>query len=777
MGEVLKEWFRKRLGVLMELTPELFGDYTRDGNLLAQILHTYGIINYDQLNTIIRTKDPALCRVNLKHLRVWLRFIGIDCSDECINEISYGKGATTLQLFYKVYLCLESKDSLYFITLQKEREKYIPTSRKFDVIPIQEEPPPYKPSEHPLSKSLEEANSTINWHRNKFQDVLKSCRREIKKLEKLKKEPSKRTAVVEPVLPKVFCDTTIGDDFLKEMDDFTRKHRVKPSKDDAYDPCLSDKLFEEMEVSAEDPEAAKSYISWLKNRKRKENVENAVKSRMQSMLLSELWKALSDKQETIFDESLARRSLDYSHYEKQMITKLMEVRNHKNVIAENRKIVQELTMDAKENKIRREEGRTREELDWELEDVDSECQRLFELHRRILREKFKKLREKHERICRETVQDLVDVALKVAEFRSSNEGYVPKVIWKEWKTLFVKCQPIFEIFEDEFPKGEEDEMEEEIEEIIRSRRDREEALNEANFESYHTLQSPWDDYVPPIEPEIEEILKLGELVLGYIVHRLLEFVYPYPVDFLEPPVPKVKTAAVILGVVEKRLYDPIRTLLKKSGISLVSMEDAINYCLLRYKEEMLDVKYIDANVLRATEEIFKESTVPKRKSGDSKKATFTARSRKNLRSPKPTEENQKEKKDSEDKETQTPRVIPYDDVDPTLTNTAYVGKWTYEFLILGQPISNELSTRILLEYLKSLGEIEGWALIDYPNSYDQMARLEFALTGCKIPPDPTVANFDNINIEEIDPVLPRIVYEDTEMDEYAIYRQSLHTII
>ncbi|XP_046830995.1 sperm flagellar protein 2-like [Vespa crabro] len=780
MGEVLKEWFRKTLGVLMELTPELFGHYTRDGNMLAKILHTYGIINNDQLDTIIKTEDPTLCRVNLNYLRVWLRFIGVDCTEDCINEISCGKGATALQLFYKVYLCLEGKDNLYFVTLQKEREKYIPNSRKFDVIPIQEEATPYEPPDHPLSKPLTKASSTIKWHRNKFQDVLKSCRRERKKLESLKWKPSNKIDIIEPILPKVFCDTTKGDDILKEMDDFARKHRIKTSKRDVYDPCLTDQMYDEIEISAEDPEAAKAYVSWLKDRKRKENVENAVKSRMQNMLLSELWKALSDKQEKIYDESLALRALDYSHYEKQMITKLLEVRNYKNVVTENRKIVNQLMMDAKESKMRMEEVRKREELYWESEDVDSEYQRLCELHRRILKEKLKKLREKHERICREAVQDLIDVALKVAEYRSSNEGYVPKVIWKEWKTLFLRCQPIFEPFEDEFFKDEEGERIEEIEEIVRSLTYREKALNEANFESYHTLESPWDDYVPPIETEIEEIMKLGELVLGYIVHRLLEFVYPYPIGPVEPPVSRVKTAAIILGVVEQSLYNPIQLLLKKSGIRLVSMKDAINYCLLRYKEEMLDVRYVDANIVRATEEIFQKSTVSKRKSEDSKKNTFTARSRKTLRSSKISamtkDKNEKGKnaeKDLKEKETQTPRVIPYDDMDPILSNVAYVGKCTYEFLILGQPISNELSTRILLEYLRSLVDVEGWALIDYPNSYDQMARLEYALTGRKIPPDPTVVNFDNVNnIEEIDPVSPRIVYEDTEIDDYAIYRQS-----
>ncbi|KAI4486495.1 hypothetical protein M0804_005865 [Polistes exclamans] len=774
MSEVLKAWFRKRLGVLIELTPELFGHYTRDGYLLAQILHSYGIINCDQLDTIIQTKDSTLCRVNLKHLRVWLRFIGVDCTDDCIGEISCGKGATSLQLFYKVYLSLEDKDSLYFITLQKGREKYIPSSRKFDVIPVLEEPIPYEISDHPLSKPLKKATSTIEWHRNKFQKILKSYRKEQKYEQTLKtKHPFDW---IEPIpLSKTFCDTK-NDDILKEMNDFANKHRIKSSKSDIYDPCLTDKLYDEIEVSEENPDAAKAYISWLKNRKRKDNIDNTIKSGMQNTLLSELWKTLIEKREKSFDELLARRVLDQSHYEKQIVTKLSEVLNQKNVMTENRRIVDQLMLDAKENKVRLEQERKREEYDWEYENVDMEYRRLSELHRKIRKEKLNKLREKHERICREVIEDLIDIALKVVEYRSSNECYVPKAIWNEWKTLFLKCQPIFDPFENEFPKKEEKEEEEEenIEEIVQSRLDREEVLNEANFESYHTLQSPWDEYVPPMtDPEIEEILKLGELVLGYIVHRLLEFVYPYPTGYLESPVPKVKTAAIILGIVEPRLYDSIEILLNNSGIRLVSMKDAINYCLLRYKEEMLDVEYIDANIIRATDDIVK------RKVDDLKKNT-TTKSKKTLKSDKVSvrrkvKEKEKEK-GLEEKETQTPRVIPYDDMNPILSDAAYVGKWTYEFLILGQPISNELNTKIILEYLKSLGEIEGWALIDYPNSYDQMARLEFALTGCPIfqrDYDSTnVVNFDKINIEEIDPVSSRIIYEDDEIDDYSIYRQS-----
>lgn len=183
MGEILQNWIQARLGIMLDLTPKVFGYYTKDGRLLAQILLSYDIINRDQLDTILDTQDPALCRLNLKHLGVWLRFLGVDCDDESIEEISCGKGTTSLRLFYKVYLCLETKDRLHFITLQKEREKFVPCSKKFDVTTVCEEPPPYEPPEHPLSRKLYEGKDTVDWHRSKFPMLLRKLKQEREKLE------------------------------------------------------------------------------------------------------------------------------------------------------------------------------------------------------------------------------------------------------------------------------------------------------------------------------------------------------------------------------------------------------------------------------------------------------------------------------------------------------------------------------------------------------------------------------------------------------------------
>ena len=88
MADSLKRWLRTRLGAIMDLTPETFGRYTRDGTILAQILHSYDIISSNQLSTIRPTRDPALSRVNLRSLGIWLKLINVTINEKCIDDIS-----------------------------------------------------------------------------------------------------------------------------------------------------------------------------------------------------------------------------------------------------------------------------------------------------------------------------------------------------------------------------------------------------------------------------------------------------------------------------------------------------------------------------------------------------------------------------------------------------------------------------------------------------------------------------------------------------------------
>ncbi|XP_011695725.1 PREDICTED: sperm flagellar protein 2-like [Wasmannia auropunctata] len=800
MADALKTWLRTRLGVIMDLTPEAFSRYTRDGSLLAHILHSYDIISSNQLSTILCTRDPALCRVNLKTLGIWLKLINVTLNDECIDKISKGKGAASLQLFYKVYLSLEGKDRLHFIALQKER-RYMPS--RFIVSTVSEHPVPYLPTEHPLSTPLIEAADTVLWHRNKFWAITEACRRERERFESLMEYP-----VIQPM--EYFVPEELPDKKQKESerleDKFTFKRPARKTKKryQVVECCPSKSI---LDVSCiEDPAAAAEYVGSLKKRSKKTAKSEELKLKTQTTMMAEAWERLLRKQDRSFDEALGRKVLGHSRYEKQMLRKLCEVRDLRNRIVENRRIVDAILLKVRESERRLKEDRREEAIKEEREKVEMEVCRMRELRRRIREEKVRKMKEKHQSICSEIINDLADISVKIAVYRQENGNHIPNCIWNEWKMLFLKNQPIFEPM-DHFDDVEEIEDVEKIkkdmkvsenDEVMVKKKyearknsgeeikneegikigkelkaeekqrlfqlglERQQSLADADFESYRDLSSPWDQFVPKREAGVEEVYRLGRTVLGYIVHRLLEILYPYPAEVMGCPVPRVKVAAIVLGVTNATSYEQLRGLLKNTEIRLLTMEDAINHCLESYKREMRDVEYIDLNIISATARDIK------RLDAKNKMDDLGERHLKKIeRSAKLVTSLQRA---AEEKQTQTPKHIPYDDMDPILSDAACIGKWTYEFLTLGQPISNELNTKILIEYLKGIGDVEGWILINYPNTYEQMAMLEKALTGREIPAEPV--NLTDIEVEDIDPLSPRIVFESDEVDIFAISRHS-----
>lgn len=97
----------------------------------------------------------------------------------------------------------------------------------------------------------------------------------------------------------------------KELDDFATKHSVSKELEKTEKEEESE---EDLKPIGDDPDMAKSYIEWLKNRKKRAEISSALKSKMQKSILSELWERMAEKQDRTVDEELAKRVLDQSRY-------------------------------------------------------------------------------------------------------------------------------------------------------------------------------------------------------------------------------------------------------------------------------------------------------------------------------------------------------------------------------------------------------------------------------------------------------------------------------
>lgn len=253
---------------------------------------------------------------------------------------------------------------------------------RFDISKVSEDPPSYRPPEHPLSQPLIESADTIFWHRSKFWAITQACRRERQRFETLMEYPV--IELVEHIVPEELPDKKEIES--KTLDEFARKHPPRKMKKYCVVESCSGKRSLDMPY-IEDSAAAAKYIDLLKKRSEKAAKSHTSKHKTQTTMMIEAWERLLRKQDRSFDEALGRRVLDQSRYEKQMMRKLCEVRDLKNRIVENRTIVDAMLLTARENELRMKEDRHREILKEERQDVEMEDRRMRELRWRIREEK------------------------------------------------------------------------------------------------------------------------------------------------------------------------------------------------------------------------------------------------------------------------------------------------------------------------------------------------------------------------------------------------------
>lgn len=256
-------------------------------------------------------------------------------------------------------------------------------SDRFKVTKVPEEPPPYQPSEHPLSKPLVESVDTILWYRQKFGKILQACRNERRRF-----EAEVHPTVVEPVVHFVPSDQV--DEAKKEserLDEFARKHPARKTKKKQLVECCPQKKF--FDVSVEDPTSATEYVDSLRKRgERTAKFQNS-KLKAQTTMMADAWENLLKLQDKSFDEALGSRVFDQSRYEKQIMRKLCEVRDLRNRVVENSRIVDAMLLKIREDEQRLREHRELEATTAEARDVEMEHCRMRELHRRICREKVR----------------------------------------------------------------------------------------------------------------------------------------------------------------------------------------------------------------------------------------------------------------------------------------------------------------------------------------------------------------------------------------------------
>ncbi|KPJ02354.1 Sperm flagellar protein 2 [Papilio xuthus] len=729
MAEILKDWLSQTLErpVTWEACKE-FGNMMKNGHVIATVLRSYHVIN-DEKHYIIRaSNEEADIKNNWKHLREWLKEVEVNLTDEDLNNIMMGKGSSLLRLFYQLFLHLDKRDRINFIKRERKMVSSLveKLENRFTVKKVTEESEPFVDY---LSKPLLDERQFIEWQKRKAKEIKESFDYLHHKYSKIigKIEDSK---FQKPIVKKGSQQTPKKNE---DIDKFERQHPCKYQNYTYEELMALEEKAMQRKKSLVDSEWTNEYMNNLFQRIRKRSDSDEFQRQIASALSNSLWNACVAEEESKGDMELAKKVMKLSQFEKQMCTQIMETKQQARNLVKNRIQGEIEYTEQREQQLNIFFDNLKDKIDSGVVEIDFEQKRQNQLHKRLFAEKMKRKRQIYYDICYETLLALIDYAVKFGYFKKLMEDDVPQHFIHEWKCLFFKQQPIFEVLtptEDILKLRDAEESSSfTCEEIVYVERDRQQVLNDCEFQEYLDYLYPWnlDVLIPNYDPESEErtVETLGLKILGHAVYTLLEVKYPYPSKRLPADLPDYTSKVLLRSLPDKSLSSILETLLNSQKIRVVRLESVINYCLREYQIDMIgrtEIQLAYDSFLAATQEEETKELIKSMKSEDE----VLAKSRDidtsgPLLSPLPNT-----------KYTQTPKSLPEDDI--TMSPAASLGQYAYDALTAGEPLTDYLIAAMIVEYLKHQEDIVGFVIINYPNTYLQVQILEEAFVGFG-PPD------------------------------------------
>ncbi|XP_068617975.1 sperm flagellar protein 2-like [Battus philenor] len=763
MAEILKEWLSQTLETPVTWEAEEFGNTMKNGHVIATVLKCYHVINDEKHYLIIASNEEDDIKNNWKYLTEWLKDVEVNLTEIDLKNIMTGKGSSLLRLFYQLFLHLDKRDRINFIKRERKMVSSLveKLENRFTVNKVSEDQEPYVEN---LSKPLLDERQFIEWQKRKEKQVKDSY-------DYLHHKYAK-------IIQKIKDSHGQGPCYKKGLKQPYEKEKKAIEKFEQKYPCkFQNYTYEELSALEEkalqrkrsliDSDWANEYMNNIYQRIRKRSDSEEFQRQLGSALSNSLWNACVTEEENKLDTDLAKKVMKLSQFEKQMCTQIMETKQQARNLVNNRIQGEKEYAEQREQQLSIFLDNLKEKIDSGNVEIDFERNRQNQLHKRLYAEKMKRKRQIYHDICYETLLALVDYAVKLGYFKKLMEGDVPQHFIHEWKCLFFKQQPIFDVFIPMEDIIKEEEAEEAsicstIEEIISIERDRQQVLNDCELKEYLDYFYPWDlnMLLSNYEDDSEErqIEKLGLHVLGHVIYTLLELKYPYPPLRLPAELTEYSAKVLLRGLPDKSLTNILQILLNFRKIHVVRLESVINYCLREYKAEMIGRTEIELpydNFIAAAQEEETKELIKSMKSEEEMLAKSREYSASDLLvSALPNS-----------KQTQTPKSLPEDDM--TMSVAASLGKYAYDALTFGESLTDYLLAAMIVEYLKFQKDVDGFVIINYPNTYLQAQILEESFSGIWPPDVEELNDDDDVLLEE-----SILKHRKKEMDPYKEIRIS-----
>uniref|UniRef100_A0A672J1U1 Sperm flagellar 2 n=1 Tax=Salarias fasciatus TaxID=181472 RepID=A0A672J1U1_SALFA len=526
MSEILCRWLNQELQLSRVVEPKTLARDFSNGYLIGEVLHKYQLQSDFSL---FMKKDTSISKVNnFTRLEPTLKLLGISFNINTAQDLMQEKQGAATHLLYQLYDSLEKKKKAELsgtmmeimqpaaIAKLHKKEHEIYSDRLHQVVRRDAETKLQKISQHYEEKYQQlndrPVNHPIQQKRKKVQDE-KGMKNTDKVLE------SKLNILRMHFFPKL-CGLSSGHPFPPN-DPFGG------SSQGCEVPGGETKLI---------LQSNSKYLQEIRQRLEENAVACEQRQKRCDRFLVEQLKAHEAQEEARRDEQLVKRLTRQTRQEQRLAAQLLQIRMQKEVIVKNRLFREQQYQQRREKDFQEALDREAALAQQAKLERAEEIRMELEFCQRMAAERAQGRYKKHFNICKDILEQIVDLATKMGEYRLLTGNLIPEKQMREWKELLFSGLPLYE--------PETDHQCDTSAPLDPVELNKQEILNNMDYDEYTDMVGEW-----AWREEAEEMnLPLtNNNILGHVVHRLRSILHPPTIETSPPLFPPFTIKACALG--------------------------------------------------------------------------------------------------------------------------------------------------------------------------------------------------------------------------------------
>ncbi|KAM9360630.1 sperm flagellar protein 2 [Symphorus nematophorus] len=718
MSDILCRWLNEELRLSKVVEPKTFARSFSNGFLIGEVLHKYQLQNDFSM---FMKRDTSISKLNnFTRLEPTLQLLGISFDVNTAQELMQEKHGVATRLLYQLYVSLEKmkkaqssgtmmeimqpaakaglhkkqheiySDQLHQVVkrdaelkLQKISQHYEEKCQQWNdrsvmIHPMQQKRQPKVQDVQKMKNIEKKHNDIMTCNQSTFVQVPKpppyTSQLNLKRRQHQEQRRAQQAQMVQTEIAQFETNrkklVTYGFAPSSSSQPFPGNVILGGNSIQGYDtPGSGTKLV---------LQSNSKYIEEIRQRLEENASAREQREKRRDGFLVEQFKAHEAQEEARRDEQLVKRLTRQTQQEQRLAAQLLQIRNEKEVIRRNRLFLEQQYQQRRLRDFQEALEREAALAQYAKLANEEEIRQELEFCKRMAAERAQSRYKKHFVTCKDILEQIVDLATKVGEYRLLTGNLIPQKEMREWKEQLFNGLPLYEPIKGQQPGFEFSTPLDPVE------LKKQEILNNQDYDEYTNMVGGW---AWPEEAGETKLPPTNNNILGHVVMRLRNIVHQPVMEPSSPSFPHFTLKACVLGKSCSGKTTCLAKIAEAHGLYILSAytltEEALN--AFENGEEVTEQQGEKDN-----EQLLTSST-----------------------SPKPDPDTQEESIHSNIR----------------LSTRAKQGAAAVKELRKGKAIPNELLVDIIVEAIRQLPALSGWILDGFPEDITQAYLLEKALAG------------------------------------------------